>query len=462
MLHRTLLPSLLSLGLFLAGCGNGDATCTLGTAEGCSDGQVCEIGPDGAGLCTAPLLLRGRVFDLADDGPIEGARVLALDANGVAVSPAVVTDATGAYELPVPTARDAMGAPTGPAVVLRVTASGYQTFALAPRVALPIDRTAPVEVDGVLVVQSATTEVGLVATGGSGARIEGRIDSTEAGGALVVAMAGSGLVSSALADRGGEFVLFDVPPGSVRVEAYRAGIRILPADVTVAAGAPATVVLATATDGLATVEGSVQIVNAPGGSSTSVILVLESTFSETFARGEAPAGLRAAPVSGTFSIPGVPPGRYVALAAFENDGLVRDPDTSIGGTEIVHFEVPAAGGTVTLGDGFKVTEALEVVSPGADGLEIVDAGDPTFVWADDSSEDGYEIRVYDALGMLVHENTMVARVTGSPTVSYTWTGATLTPSMIYQFRALSYSVDRDGAHIYLSATEDLRGAFQAP
>lgn len=446
----------------LSGCGGGDPACTVGSAEGCGAGLVCELGPDGAGLCAAPIELRGRVFDLADGAPIAGARVLALDANGVAQSIAVVTDVAGAFALPVPTARDASGTPIGPAVVLRVSASGYQSFALPPRVALPIDRTAPTDVDGVLVVQSAATEVGLVSTSGSGARIDGAIASPDAGGALVVATAGGALVASALADREGDFVLFDVPPGTVHVEAYRAGIRVVPADVTVAAGATATVVLTTQTDGLSTVEGSVQIVNAPGGSSTSVILVLESTFDETFARGEAPAGMRAAPVSGGFSIPGVPPGRYVALAAFENDGLVRDPDTSIAGTEIVHFEVPAAGGTVSLGDGFKVTEALAVVSPGADGLEVIAAGDPTFVWADDSSEDGYEVRVYDALGALVHEDTMVPRVTGAGNVSYTWSGASLTPGMIYQFRALSFTVDRDGAHVYLSATEDLRGAFQAP
>jgi hypothetical protein len=39
---------------------------------------------------------------------------------------------------------------------------------------------------------------------------------------------------------------------------------------------------------------------------------------------------------------GVPDGKYVALAAFENDGLVRDPDTSIGGTQIVHLTVSGA------------------------------------------------------------------------------------------------------------------------
>lgn len=442
------------------GCSSGPATCTLGDDESCAGVEVCESGPEGEPVCAAPLVIAGRVFDLGTDAPIEGAVVLALDGNGVALSAAAITDATGAYEAFVPTERDADGAPNGEPVVLRVSAAGYRTFALAPRVALPVDRNAPTDVDGALVVRSAATDVGLAAleTGGAGGVIEGVIAADDAGGALVVAT-GGGATATTLADRHGAFVMFDVPAGATHIEGYRQGMRILPADVTVAPPATASVTLTIARDGLGTVDGTVQIVNAPGGAETSVILVLESTFDETFARGETPAGLRAAPVSGGFSIEGVPPGRYVALAAFENDGLVRDPDTSIGGTEIVHFEVPAAGGTVSLGEGFKVTEALEVVRPGADDVELV-SGAPTLEWADDSSEDGYEVRVYDALGRMVHEDVAVPRVTGSATVTYALDGVPLTSGMIYQFRALSFTEDRDGGHVYLSATEDLRGAFQ--
>ena len=170
--------------------------------------------------------------------------------------------------------------------------------------------------------------------------------------------------------------------------------------------------------------------------------------------------MRAYPVTGGFTIEGVPPGRYVALAAFETDGLVRDPDTSIGGTMIVHFEVPAAGGPVDLGDGFKVTAALAVIAPGADGLEVVPATDPTFEWEDDSSEDGYELRVFDAFGVMVHENTAIPSVSGSGNVTYTWTGAALEPGMVYQFRVLSFREPPAGMRTYISATEDLLGAFE--
>jgi hypothetical protein len=191
-----------------------------------------------------------------------------------------------------------------------------------------------------------------------------------------------------------------------------------------------------------------------------VILVLESTFIESTIWGIAPSGLRVDGVDSSFSIPDVPPGKYVVLAAFENDDLVRDPDESIGGTNIVHIEVTSGDAEVNLPESFKVTEALDVLSPGAEGLELIDAQESvTFRWADDSSEDGYELRIYDAFGNLVHENTEIDRVTGSDSVSYTWSDATFERGMVYQFRVISFREDKN-ARTYISATEDLKGVFQ--
>src|SRR6185436_16665696 len=89
----------------------------------------------------------------------------------------------------------------------------------------------------------------------------------------------------------------------------------------------------------ATVSGQIDIVAGGMGTTTSIILAVDETFDPNAARGEAPPGLRVAPVSGAFSIPNVPDGNYVVLAAFENDFLTRDPDVSIGGTSIVHITV---------------------------------------------------------------------------------------------------------------------------
>ena len=129
--------------------------------------------------------------------------------------------------------------------------------------------------------------------------------------------------------------------------------------------------------------------------------MLESTFiqSEAIARGVAPAGLARVMSVEPSRLRACRPGEYAVLAAFENDELVRDPDEGISGTDVVHIEVTGDEPEVALPQGFKVTEALAVVSPGADGLTVI-AGDqaPTFEWADDSSEDGYELRVFDSFG----------------------------------------------------------------
>jgi hypothetical protein len=359
-----------------------------------------------------------------------------------------------------------------------VAASAYQPFPTYPRTALPIDLADAQEVEEpappagmtgdapapkvkVLVVEDAATDVALIALPGNVSGlgiIEGMVDASDPGGVLVVAEQGGRSVSSAVSDAAGAFTLFNVPPGSTVVAGYRAGLNITPQTVT-AKTLVQNVVLHAVTTGLGTVSGSVEIVNAPGGSVTTVILAVDSTFDPAAARGEVPAGLRAAQVTGAFSIVAVPPGTYVVLAAFENDNLVRDPDQSIGGTALVRVTVPDTGGAQSLAQSFKVTEALAVVSPGRDQIDKV-SGTPTFTWADDSSEDGYEFRIFDSLGQKVFEDLNVPRVTGSANVTYTPEGLTLKAGTFYQFRVLSYKTGRHGsARTYLSATEDLRGVF---
>ena len=427
-----------------------DATCTVGEPDSCPGGEVCEDVDGGEPACFAPLSVSGWVYDLADDGGVEGARVVARDANGAALSSVAVTAADGTYELAVPTRRDADGQPIGDAFTLRADAAGYVSFPVAPRTALPLDPEAATVEDPVLTGVAA--DIGLLAlddAGGLGS-IAGRVDAGSAetgpGGTLVV---GGG--RTAVADRDGTFVVFNVAPGSVEVAGYRQGLNLNPASAEVEAGERTEGVVLEA-EGAAegSASGTVQIVNAPGGAVTSVILVVEDTFDAQAIRGEAPAGLRAAGVTGDWSIEGVPDGRYVVLAAFENDDLVRDPDTSIGGTDIVTIDV--RGGEEVV-DGFKVTEALAVIGPGADEPDLVSAP-LTLEWVDDSSEDEYEVEVFDALGNLVWGAT-VEGPRGNDPASVAYDGP-LESGMVYQFRATSI---KDG--VPLSTTEDLRGVFQA-
>jgi hypothetical protein len=442
-------------------CGGNNA-CDLDTNMGCSDGKVCERVRGGMPTCFAPVEIRGRVFDLVSNNAVAGARVVAIDANGTAASGMATSGSDGNYSLRIPSERNADGTVIAATYTLRADAANYQSFPGGTRPALPVDVTGGGSgADAGVVVMNATTDLGLIALpAGSRGRIEGRVDGDNKAGVLIV---GGG--STAISDRDGSFVLFNVMPGSVTVRGYAAGVQLNPATANVQADmVTQNVVLSPSTTPLSTVTGSVNIVNAPGGSVTSVVLVVRDTFNTTLERGEVPRGLRAGNVTGAFTISNVPDGEYVVLVAFENDGLVRDPDPNIAGTQIVNISVPMGGSRmVALPTSFKVTGALGVRSPGRDAPEAV-TGTPTFRWDDDSSEDGYEVRVFDAFGRMVWENTMLPGVSGGGEVSVTYGGPALMPGMYYQFRATSFR-NRGGmgrSRAPISRTEDLHGVFFAP
>ena len=427
--------------------------CNTATEGGCGAGLVCEEVVGGYPACFAPVTLGGMVFDLATDAAIEGALVVARDANFAAVSGVAVTDASGNYVLTVPVPRNADGSLSEALVFLRADAQAYLTFPMAPRVALPIDMS---QASGdPLHLESSATDIGLIeiANPDGLGTITGTVVAEVPIGTLVVAggatEAGGGVTG--IADFDGTYTVFNVPAGSAAVRGYKAGLQLTSATAEVAAGAVTEGVDLTAVgEAASVVSGKVEIVNPGDGQDTSVILVVDETFNPTAARGEAPPGLRVAGVDGDFEIPLVPDGNYVVLAAFENDFLVRDPDTSIGGTGLVRITVE--GGSLALSDGFKITGSLDEPSP--DNEEVV-SGPVELSWNDDSGEDHYEVRVYDAYGSLVWEQTDVPGVSGNDRVVVSYGGDPLESGMLYQFRAVS--IKNGGSPI--SITEDLRGVF---
>jgi hypothetical protein len=441
----------------VSGCGNKDACNLADPVNSCSDGQVCEqVG--GSPGCAAPLVVRGSVASTVGGTVIASALVGALDANEAPASGAARADANGAYELRVPAARTAEGAIAAGKVKLRAQAAGYETFPFGIRRSLPIELSTAVKIDGKWVIDSAQTDISLIPVpnaAGLGAIAGSVKNGAGVSGALIVATGPATMTT--VSDVDGAYELYNMPAGSYTVTAYRAGANFTPATANVAGATVSGVDLALAGQATAAVSGNVNIVNAPGGSMTSVVMIVESTFNDALKRGETPPGLRAPDsgtpsISGAFSIAGVPDGRWVVLAAFENDALVRDPDTQIAGTQIVHIQV--AGGSIELPTSFKITEALRVISPGAADAPEEVTGMPVFKWADDSSEDRYTVELFDWKGTVVMPATQMPSVSGGD-VSFTYTGA-LTPGGYYQFRATSW---RKQAPI--STTEDLRGVFIA-
>jgi len=467
--------SLLAASAFLAAACGSDSTapCDPAAQTGCASGLACEPVTGGTPACFDPVVVTGRVFELAGDAAVAGARVVAIDANGAPASAVAVTGGDGSYRVAVPRERAADGTPVGTAVTLRADAAGFLSFPGGLRRALPVSTSGAVHAAGAWTVQSALTDVGLIAlpAGAGTSSIRGTAAVPPDGaGVLVVAETSSGGTLrgfSAPADRTGAFAVLNLAAGDYTVRAYAKGQNYEARTATLAAGAEATVSLAIAAAATGSVSGSVQLVNPGQGSGTSVILALESTFDDALVRGDVPPGLRApqgsaAPtVTGAYAISGVPDGRYVALAAFEDDFLVRDP-SNIGGTSLQHVVV--AGHAATLA-GFKVTGALDVVSPGASGPETVTSTPPVFTWKDDSSEQSYGIAVLDAFGVTVWKAAL-PRVTGGATATATY-GASGTSSigpvplvagMYYQFKVTSY--DAAGATgNALATTEDLRGVF---
>ncbi|MGB1013797.1 MAG: hypothetical protein ACPG4T_06665 [Nannocystaceae bacterium] len=451
--------------------------CTLRPVEGdrvCGAGLVCDpVASSDGYVCATPVELHGQVIDALSTAPLEGALVTALDETGAPVSDVAVTDLDGNYVLVVAAARTEDGELAGDSIyTLQAFGYDYQPFPYGVRPALPISTTDLVTDDasGTLIIDNPTTTVGLLplpAGERGGATITGQVGGELPGGTLVVAEDLPGTTRYGVADLSGSYTIFNVTPGNGVVKGYRRGLELETASVTVAAADLAEVNLAAVAEGdsvTGQVSGQVSIVNAPGDAVTSVVLVPTSVFNDVFELGPVPFGLRdpdpgnAVSVSGAFNFEGVPSGTYKVLAAFENDDLVRDPDVTIGGTTIQEVTL-APGDRVSAEEGFKVTEALEIVSPGAEGPEPV-SGTPTFVFADDSSEDFYELQVYDALGTKVWEDLMVPSVSGSKTVEVVYDGPGLTTGMYYQFRASSMR-DKQGGITPISRTEDLRGVFVA-
>lgn len=451
----------------------------------CSHGLACEP-VDGSDdyVCGTAVEIRGVVVDSSSGDPIEGALVAALNEASEPVTNVVATDSCGAYALPVSVRRTPDGefAET-PKWTLNVSARDYLPFPSGVRPALPIDISDAMpdpngaasdsgESDGEDyiddVIDNGATSVALIRLPSDlagGATVSGTVAGDGVAGMLVVAEGTGGRAPYGIVDAAGHYTLFNVPDGQATIRGYRRGVEVEAAVVMASGSAIEDVDLPVITrdyDDLATVDGSLNIVNAPGGSETSVVLVPASVYNEALERGPVPVGLRvpdpplAPDVTGQFGFEGVPSGTYKVLVAFENDFLVRDPDEGISGTAILEITV-GMGERIDLQDSFKVTEALEVFGPGRDRPEVVDAM-PLLSWADDSSEDGYEVVVFNALGDLVWETT-VPKVNGSDSVDLPYGGPALVPGMVYQFRATSFRETPGGEVLYISRTEDLRGVF---
>lgn len=438
--------------------------CTEAQLDECEDGLACEPRNDSDGrVCSQPLTITGSSSDALTGAAIANALIYILDATGSPIAQAK-TNVEGQYEATVSVPREADGSISeASSWTVSASARGYQPFPYGVRTPVPITGNQIEASAGSLTLGDENTDVVLLPLTGADdlATVRGTVNATAAGTLVVAETDAAQPAPFGIVGPDGTFTIFNVPKAEVTVRGYRKGVSVEPKAVTVEADVEDLALMLEDKE-LGSVSGSINIVNAGGGSLSSVVLVPESVFDPIAEKGPVPLGLRVpdAPkspnVSGAFQFEDVSPGTYVVLAAFENDDLVRDPDTNIGGTALQTVEVAASA--VMLDESFKVTAALVVESPGAE--EVEEVSEPlTFVWADDSSEDQYHFVLRSALGEVVWEVPDVPGVSGSDTVSVEYDGPALTPGMFYQFQATSMRDTNDGL-VPISRTEDLRGVFR--
>ena len=459
---RAVLGWSVATAMVLATC-SGSQDCTLGDAASCPGVQVCEqLQGQAQPRCFQPVVLQGKVFDLSSGAGLGGADVTASDENGAPVGATVKTNGDGTYSLRIPSARtDDQGAFQARKVMLRSQAKNFVAFPSGARVSLPIDTATAAQANpgAPFILKTAQTDIGLSAVP-SGERdlpsVSGSVEVSADQAPVLVAMEDSqGKGRTVLAGPGGSFSFFNVPAGAWKLGAYSRGASYVGQDLAVQAQDVAGLSVKRSAVASATLSGKVQLVAgaAPG---TSVVLALESTFIASTGRGDVVPGLRAPDpgtpptLTGDWTISGIPDGRYVVLAAFENDGNVRDPDPGISGTQIQHVVV--SGGSIqdAVSPSFKVTAAVELVGPGKDGPEGIPTATPTFAWTAYPNADAYVLEVFDALGSPLWTKA----IPDKSTTTAVYDGPALTRGQVYQWRATALR-----KQLPTSMTEELRGVI---
>jgi hypothetical protein len=489
-----ILPVLLSAAA--AGCSSSKSSsggCNPADASSCQNGQVCEPVSGGGTVCAGAVQVTGKVYDLADAAPgITGARVVALDASQAPLAPAYTTAAGGQYTITVPATRNADGSPTG-SITLRADAAGYETFPSGLRTAIPVALSTATLTSGTYQVGTAT-DIGLAALpAGSYATLHGTVAAAPSkGGILVVAAPEAGGTGvSGFADESGAYDVFNLPVAaggtSWTVKPYAQG-----ANYAVSATSPSTspltlmpgddkeVDFSVGSTVPHTLTGGIQFAgqNLPAApQTTSVILVVKSTYDSILHRGEAPPGLRDGnATSAGFTITGVPDGDYMVLAAFENDGMVQDPGQGSTGV----YEAVISGGALTavyLNGAlqssqtiqFKVTGAVSLSTPFTGTYDSAPwpatSSTPSFDWIAYPSTYRYDVEVIDSLGNLACEKTGIPGNT-SP-LTFTWNAtdcfgaASAAPATWYQLVVKAYQ-NGTGGVVEASFSEDLKGVFYTP
>jgi hypothetical protein len=173
-----------------------------------------------------------------------------------------------------------------------------------------------------------------------------------------------------------------------------------------------------------------------------------------------------------YSLSGIPKGKYLAWASFQNDGYVMDPDWIFKNPGGLNIDFAADSGSRSLN--FSVTGAVSLVSPTNPSNNItpaeVDTTAPMFNWTAYAQTKEYIIEVRDLNGNLIwggYNTDGTIRHSAIPkettSIRFNFDGsasARLIKGEIYQWKIYSDDDANPGIQTLLSSSEDLMGLFR--
>ncbi|MEN8245931.1 MAG: carboxypeptidase-like regulatory domain-containing protein [Thermodesulfobacteriota bacterium] len=412
-------------------------------------------GGGGGGSDVPPMGTLLVTVDAASDASaVENASVSVYDDKNLVVINAT-TDVDGEFEYPL----------SPGSYYVKVAAQGYNPVPLKNQAAIPFE---------IIDDQTTTESVMLDAhpNAGNTGQVSGMVmtpapDSNGVADVLVVAEdSAQDLFASCVSGLDGDFVLYNVEPGTYTLSAYRSGYRQLSDPVVVdvlAEGIDEENDIEIVTHGNADLSGQITFLAITNGI-VDITLIHPDT-------GDTIPGLSTFNDANlTYLLESIPPGTYIAWASFRNDGYVMDPDWIFkSGLPVIIFDENSLDQELD----FSVTGAVTITDPTNEASlvvpEIIHTDTPTFSWNPYPSTKEYIVEVYDSQGNTIwggyddtgvvqhpqidfHKTSEVFNFDGSAT-------SLLQDGETYRWKIYADNDDAANVQTLISSSEDQMGLF---
>ncbi|MBN1638018.1 MAG: carboxypeptidase regulatory-like domain-containing protein [Ignavibacteriales bacterium] len=288
-------------------------------------------------------------------------------------------------------------------------------------------------------------------------------------GVLVVAESdANGSRYSGITGPDGYYIIFNVPYGSYKMYAYKAGYTT--------SSTPTFTLSSTITN----LSRTVNLTTVKGGTLTGKVSFLAISYSGTvdvslldhFTRTPIPGLTTNLDANANYTISQIPPGQYMAWASFKNDGYVMDPDWIYKNPNGLYLSYESDS---TKTRNFSVTGAITLNSPTNSATSLIPVTitttTPTFSWNAYPSAKEYIIEVRDMSGNIIWGgyNTTNGFInhqqipSSTTSVVYNFDGSATTAlqsGKTYQWKIYADDDNATKVQTLISCSEDLRGLFK--